>query len=224
MIQAHAAAAPVRRGLETGDAGPRTRAGGELLDPRLGSGHLSLLCNPHQSRAGYLHFGDSTSGRGILGSCINQRIPRQERRRRKRDWAEQGPGYTSFSGPGIEAYEDLSFWAAGHEPAIFLGDRQRLSRQSDVVLQIHYHPTGKPEVDRTRIGVYYSREPVKQALHWSTVSNSDFHLPAGDPNVEVKASWFIPVDVEVLAVSPHMHQLGRDMSMSVTLRMAASKT
>ncbi len=137
---------------------------------------------------------------------------------RKRDWAEQGPGYTSFSGPGIEAYEDLSFWAAGHEPSHFpTGIGQRLSRQSDVVLQIHYHPTGKPEVDRTRIGVYYSREPVKQALHWSTVSNSDFHLPAGDPNVEVKASWLIPVDVEVLAISPHMHQLGRDMSMSVTV-------
>ena len=112
---------------------------------------------------------------------------------RKRDWAEQGPGYTSFSGPGIEAYEDLSFWAAGHEPSHFpTGIGQRLSRQSDVVLQIHYHPTGKPEVDRTRIGVYYSREPVKQALHWSTVSNSDFHLPASDPNVEVKASWLSP--------------------------------
>ena len=136
---------------------------------------------------------------------------------RKKDAAEPGPGYTSFSGPGIEAYEDLSFWAAGHEPGHFpAGIGQRLPRRSDVILQIHYHPTGKVEVDRTRIGVYYSREPVKQALHWSTVSNSDFHLPAGDPNVEVKASWFIPVDVEVLAVSPHMHQLGHDMRMSVT--------
>jgi hypothetical protein len=136
---------------------------------------------------------------------------------RKKDAAEPGPGYTSFSGPGIEAYEDLSFWAAGHEPGHFsAGIGQRLPRQSDVILQIHYHPTGKVEVDRTRIGVYYSREPVKQALHWSTVSNSDFHLPAGDPNVEVKASWFIPVDVEVLAVSRHMHQLGRDMRMSAT--------
>ena len=63
---------------------------------------------------------------------------------RKRDEAEPGPGYTSFSGPGIEAYEELSFWAAGHEPSHFpAGIGQRLPRQSDVILQIHYHPTGK---------------------------------------------------------------------------------
>ena len=91
------------------------------------------------------------------------------------------------------------------------------TRQSDVILQVHYHPTGKPEVDRTRIGIYFSRVPVKQALHWSTASNSEFVLPAGQSKIEVKASWNIPADVEVLAVSPHMHLLGRDMRMSVTL-------
>ncbi len=137
---------------------------------------------------------------------------------RARDEAEPGPGYTSFSGPGVAMYEDLGFWAAGHEPHHLPdGIGQRLPRQSDVILQVHYHPTGKAEVDRTRIGIYFSRVPVKQALHWSTASNSDFLLPAGKSNIEVKASWNIPADVEVLAVSPHMHLLGRDMRMSVTL-------
>jgi hypothetical protein len=137
---------------------------------------------------------------------------------RARDAAEPGPGYTSFSGPGVAMYEDLGFWAAGHEPHhLPEGIGQRLPRQSDVILQVHYHPTGKPEVDRTRIGIYFSRVPVKQALHWSTASNSDFLLPAGKSNIEVKASWNIPAAVEVLAVSPHMHLLGRDMRMSVTL-------
>jgi len=136
---------------------------------------------------------------------------------RKRDEAEPGPGYTSFSGPGIEIYEDLSFWAAGHEPSYLpKGIGQRLPRQADVILQIHYHPSGKAEVDRTRIGVYFARGPIKQALHWSTASNSDFRIPAGDPNYEVKAHWYIPADVEVMAVSPHMHLLGRDMRMTVT--------
>ena len=131
---------------------------------------------------------------------------------RQRDKDEAGPGYTSFSGPGIEDYEELSFWTAGHVPSHFpKGVGQRLPRQSDVILQIHYHPTGKPEVDRTSIGVYFSREPVKQALHWNTASNSEFQLPAGNSHIEVKASWFVPVDVEALAISPHMHLLGTDM-------------
>src|SRR5271157_2860322 len=94
---------------------------------------------------------------------------------RARDAAEPGPGYTSFSGPGVAMYEDLGFWAAGHEPHhLPEGIGQRLPRQCDVILQVHYHPTGKPEVDRTRIGIYFSRVPVKQALHWSTAWNADF--------------------------------------------------
>jgi hypothetical protein len=136
---------------------------------------------------------------------------------RQRDEAEPGIGYTSFSGPGITRYEDLSFWAAGHVAShLPSGVGQRLPRQSDVVLQVHYHGTGKAEVDRTRVGVYFSREPVKQALHWTTASNSEFQLAAGESNTEVKASWYIPTDVEVIAVSPHMHLLGSDMRITAT--------
>lgn len=137
---------------------------------------------------------------------------------RKRDEAEPGPGYTSFGGPGIEYFEEVSFWAAGHEAShLPAGIGQRFPRQSDIVLQVHYHPTGKPERDRTRIGVYFSRGRVKQALHWSNVSNQKFQIPAGQPSTEIKASWFIPTDLEALAVSPHMHQLGRDMRITLTL-------
>ena len=38
----------------------------------------------------------------------------------------------------------------------------------------------------------------------------------GAPNFEAKAQWTIPVDVEALAVTPHMHMIGRDMRMWVT--------
>src|SRR5262249_61769575 len=88
-------------------------------------------------------------------------------------------------------------------------------RQADVILQIHYHPTGKPEVDRTRLGLYAARGPIKQALHWNAAQNFEFQLPARQSNIEVKASWFIPLDLEALAVSPHMHLLGRDMRMTL---------
>ncbi|MEJ7638973.1 MAG: hypothetical protein WKF75_13635, partial [Singulisphaera sp.] len=60
---------------------------------------------------------------------------------RKLDEAEPGPGYISFSGPGIDDYEELSFWTAGHVPShLPTGIGQRLPHQSDVILQIHYHP------------------------------------------------------------------------------------
>jgi hypothetical protein len=137
---------------------------------------------------------------------------------RERDKAEEGPGYVSFSGPGIPIYEELCFWNAGHEPShLPKGIGLCLPRQSDVILQIHYHPSGKPEVDRSRIGIHFSKAPVKQTMYWSIVAKLDLKIPADDPNVEVETSWTVPVDVEMQSVLPHMHQIGRNMRIWATL-------
>jgi hypothetical protein len=138
-------------------------------------------------------------------------------RARQLDEADKGPGYGTTAGAMIEA-DELSFWTAGSQahrlpPGIGI----RVPAQADIVLQVHYHPGGKAGSDRTRVGLYFSRKPVKQALHWNNASNYNFRLPAGADNVEVKASWFVPVDLDALAVCPHMHDLGRDMHMSVKL-------
>jgi hypothetical protein len=136
---------------------------------------------------------------------------------RQRDKAEPGPGYTSSEGPGVPVSSGLGFWGAGSEPHHLPdGVGLRLPKQGDVILQVHYHPTGKPETDRTRLGIYLARKPVKQALHWNDASSFDFQLPAGKSDVKVEATWFVPVGVEALAVAPHMHSLGREMTMSVT--------
>lgn len=136
---------------------------------------------------------------------------------RRRDEADPGPGYTSFTGPGVEVYGELGFWNAGNEPQRFPdGVGLTLPRGSDVILQVHYHPSGKPESDRSRIGIHLARKPIRQALHWNDASNNDFRLPAGKSDVKICGTWFVPVDVEALAVAPHMHQLGQDIRMSVT--------
>lgn len=135
---------------------------------------------------------------------------------RELDAADPGPGYTSFSGPGFQAEGELGFWAAGNEPFHLPdGVARRLPRGSDLILQVHYHPTGKPEVDRTGVGLYFARGTVQRIFHWADATNVDFRIPPGRPNVEVKASWFVPEDVEALAVTPHMHQIGKDFRMTV---------
>ena len=138
-------------------------------------------------------------------------------RARLRDEAEAGPGYTSYSGPGVDIVGDLGGWAAGNDP-VHLPDGlgRLLPKGADVILQVHYHPSGKREVDRTRIGFYFARKPVRQTLQWVGVTTKNIHLDAGQDRVEVRARWTVPVDVEVLSVVPHMHQLGRDMEVTVT--------
>ena len=143
---------------------------------------------------------------------------------RKRDEADPGPGYSCFSGPGIEIHGDLGGWAPGNEPAFLPeGIGRILPSKADVVMQVHYNLSGKPETDRTRIGIYFARKPIKQILHWNAVLNMAMKIPAGASNYEVEAGWKnpefgwkIPVDVTALSVLPHMHLLGKDMTMTVS--------
>ena len=136
---------------------------------------------------------------------------------RARDAAEPGPGYSSYSGAGVEIVGDLGGWAPGNEAThLPEGVGRSLPRRADVILQVHYHPDGKPELDRTRIGLHFSRKAVRQTLQWKGVMSRNIRLPAGEADVRVKASWFVPVAVELLAVAPHMHRLGRDMKITAS--------
>ena len=137
---------------------------------------------------------------------------------RERDQADAGPGYTSYSGAGVPVDGDLGGYAAGNQVAhLPEGVGRLVPRGADVILQVHYHPTGKPEVDRTRLGLYLCRKPVEQSIHWANATNDKLRLPPGESNVEVSATWHVPVDVEALAATPHMHELGRDFRMTAVL-------
>ncbi len=135
---------------------------------------------------------------------------------RERDQAEPGPGYTCFGGPGEPIHGGLGGWAPGNQ-ANFLPDGigRSLPRQSDIIVQVHYHPQGKAETDRSKIGIYFAKKPIKQVIHWGIVINPGLELPPGQSNIEVKAAWEVPVDVTAHSVAPHMHLLGRDMQISV---------
>jgi len=137
---------------------------------------------------------------------------------RFKDEKESGPGYMCFSGPGVPTHGDLGGWAPGSEPAFLPeGVGRSLPKKADLVVQVHYHPSGKPETDRTIVGLYFSKTPIRQTLHWNAALNLGMKLPAGQPNIEIKANWEIPVDVTALGIAPHMHLLGRDMTMTATL-------
>jgi mono/diheme cytochrome c family protein len=135
---------------------------------------------------------------------------------RERDTADPGPGYSCFGGPGEPIHGGLGGWAPGNLPRrLDDGLGRSLPRGSDIIIQVHYHPQGKPETDRSRIGIYFARKPVKQILHWGVVINPELELPPNKSHIEVKGAWEVPVDLIAYNVAPHMHLLGRDMKISV---------
>ena len=134
------------------------------------------------------------------------------------DKHEKEPGYTSFGGVGFTPTGMLAGWAPGIT-AHFLptGVATQVPAGARIVLQVHYHKDGKPETDLSRIGLYFAKAPTDKTLHVIPMIHS-LEIPAGDSHYSVTTvSVPSPVDTHLLAITPHMHWLGRQIKVVATL-------
>jgi hypothetical protein len=146
-------------------------------------------------------------------------------RARKKDEDDAGPGYASFGGFGIFPSGSLGGWAPGKRPQRYdEGVGRYLPAGSDVLVQVHYHKSGKPESDATSVGLYFARGPIDKQVRGGAVfpprttlfSRPNLLIPPGDANYEVKGTWNVPYDAHVVGVAPHMHWLGKDFLLKAT--------
>jgi len=144
---------------------------------------------------------------------------------RKLDEADPGPGYTAFGGVGFAPLGTLDGWGPGIIPRrLPEGVGMFVPKGADIVVQLHYHPTGKPESDRTRIGLYFCDKPADKQLHMAVALNFDLRIPPNESHHEERASLTIPADITLLRIAPHMHLLGHDMSVTATLPDGTRRT
>jgi hypothetical protein len=127
---------------------------------------------------------------------------------------EQADPLPGFSGMGMgeSAPPDghLVGWTPGKAPRpVPEGTAWELAPETDLVLQLHLTPTGKPELVRPRIGLHFTDEPPRRALHSALLFSEDIFLPAGAKDVRIEDELVLPVDVQLLAVYPHAHYLGK---------------
>jgi mono/diheme cytochrome c family protein len=139
-------------------------------------------------------------------------------RARQLDAATPEPGYTSFGGPGFPPVGTLGGWAPGNFPRMLPdGVGVRLPKGADVVIQVHYHRTGKPEVDRTQVGLYFAKTRVEKRMRVYSVRARQLRIPPGEANYQTEGFLPLPADVTLLQIMPHMHLLGREMTVTARL-------
>jgi hypothetical protein len=149
---------------------------------------------------------------------------------RKLDEATPEPGYVNFGGPGFLPDGALGGWSVGNTARQLPNDMGRyLKKGSDLVVQIHYHPTGKEEVDQSEIGLYFVKKPVEESLKESAklvgsiwMANYEMDIPAGNANYRRSTVYRLPKDSIMVGIVPHMHLLGK--SMKVTARLPDKST
>ena len=137
---------------------------------------------------------------------------------RERDEATPETGYRTFGGPGVPGAQWLEGWAPGKNPRhLPAGHGLLVPKGADIILQVHYNKTGKVETDHTKIGFHFCKQPVDKRVRVHTHAFPGLNIQPGDANYAVTNSYTVPANVTVLAVWPHMHLIGRAMTVEATL-------
>lgn len=85
----------------------------------------------------------------------------------------------------------------------------RLDPGSDLVLNAHMQPSGKPEEVRPTIGLYFTDKPRKAfPMLVQMEHDGALNIPAGDRDFVVADDFKLPMDAYILAIYPHAHTLG----------------
>jgi hypothetical protein len=128
------------------------------------------------------------------------------------DDQDKEPGYeTSGTGPGFIPAVTLGGFAPGTKYYRLPEDwGYYVPKGGQIVMEVHYHKTGRPEKDRTALGLYYSKVPVKKRVNIQPIINLHFTIPPGESRYQVEAQRRIREDITLLAVFPHMHLLAKE--------------
>lgn len=148
------------------------------------------------------------------------------KRSRLQDSLDAGPGYEGM-GIGSAEFPSGHFigWTPGQVPyESYPGTSWAIEPDSDLVIQLHMLPTGKPEVISPQIGLYFSDEPPTQLSMTLQMRDFDIDIPAGEQNYWIKESMKIPVDVRAVGIYPHAHYLAKEMNIFVTMPDGNEKT
>jgi hypothetical protein len=114
------------------------------------------------------------------------------------------PNGSGFGGQWLVGY------APGFVPDILGPDRARLIKAgSDIVLQMHYTANGKPERDRSKVGIVFAQEPPKQRVYTLAAGTDKFAIPPRADNHRVDAKITLDQEMQLTSLIPHMHLRGK---------------
>jgi hypothetical protein len=124
-----------------------------------------------------------------------------------------GHGYPCFGGPGFRIEGYLGGWAPGGRPwDLPEGVGMLLPKGARVVFQLHYHNAQlAAQTDLTELRLKAAKGPVQKRMQFMRVGRFNLNIPAGDPRYEIEAGTLVRRPMQLLAIHPHMHMLGREM-------------
>ena len=150
-----------------------------------------------------------------------------------RDGADGQPGFGGSMAVGFVPGQrggSLGGWAVGGRGFVLPdGLAVRLPAASDFLLQMHFHPTGGPQQERARVGLYFADGPPAKPMASVELPalfgfGAGLDIPAGEPHYVITDDFLLPADVRVYSVYGHAHHRGKEMTLAATLPDGSTKT
>ncbi len=144
---------------------------------------------------------------------------------RRRDGEDGHPGFAGMDVITEAAANDFDpdshflFWKPGTVLRPEPDDMSwRLDPGTDLILNLHLQATGKQETIQAEIGIYFAaRPPSRFPMLVQLEHDGAIDIPPGDRSFAVTDSLTLPVNVDVLAIYPHAHYLGKLIEAWATL-------
>jgi len=130
---------------------------------------------------------------------------------RQKAEADPEPGFDGWK-LGLGAMvNDVGKWNPGgisHPYPDGLG--KEILRNSDLVVQIHFNPIGRPVEEQSQIGLWFTKELPKRIVLTLALLTFKIDLPPNEKDLQAKDKVVLPVDVDLIGVMPHAHYLARE--------------
>jgi Tfp pilus assembly protein PilF len=143
---------------------------------------------------------------------------------RARDGQDGEPGFPGMDveAPAGEEFAPDShflFWKPGTPPEpLPPGMAWRLDPGTDLVVNLHLQPSGKPETILAEIGLYFEQQPpTRFPMLIQLEHDGGIDIPPGAMDFAVEDHFRLPVAAEVLAIYPHAHYIGKTVQAWATL-------
>jgi hypothetical protein len=131
---------------------------------------------------------------------------------RQRDEADPEPGFDGRSvGAAAMIGGTFASWTPGAVPQFLPdGTGTGIKKGSDLILQVHFNPQGKPVQEKSQVGLWFTKETPKRMIVTLPMLNTKIDLPPGEKDLQIRDKYVLPLTVELVEIIPHAHYLARE--------------
>jgi tetratricopeptide (TPR) repeat protein len=138
---------------------------------------------------------------------------------RRLDEDDPEPGFDGMLAEGVQSPAgNFLGWTPGRGPVLEPADMSwPLERGTDLVVQLHMFPRGKPATIQPSIGFFFSDTPPTRRTFVIKLGSKTIDIAPGVQDYTINDTYTLPADVDALSVYPHAHYLGKDLRGMATL-------